>query len=136
MNPVTISDEDWNKLCYPRPKYINGHREGVPEHMAAPLPSPEQKWTVCYKVYSEVIAPNYQEAIKAAEKLTGYSKDYLMIEMGEKQPGYPPPILHGNNQSESPIRLLERRTIQKRQIQRSKKASAKKVSARKNHKSR
>jgi hypothetical protein len=154
MTPVTISDEDWNRFCYPRSEKKIGTREGVPEHLAMSLPAKDQKWTVVYKVYSEVTAPTYQLAIKAAEELTGYTKDHLLIEMGDKQPDYPPPIQHEliqlaaeirkqggiphvkNNTSESAGTGLEKRAIQKRQAKRSSKARKNTLHTSPSHKSR
>jgi hypothetical protein len=151
--PVVISDKDWNNLYMPSKRNKKpGFRDGVPEHEAAPLPSgAQQKWTVAYKQYMEVIAPTYIKAVEAAELITGLDRVHLYIEMGEKQKDFPKVIdrdlealdksmseypTNGNHQSESNNRGVEPTSLSGPKIQRSTKPRKNKIRARPHRKSR
>ena len=135
-SPIVISNEDWNHLYMPQPREKKiGVREGVPEHKAAILPTgPKQKWTVSYKVYIEVIAPTYMEAVKLAEHVTGFDRTHLWVEMGEKQKDFPK--LNGSHQSESNHRRVEPAPLSGPKIQRSTKSRKNKIRSRTHSKSR
>lgn len=134
--PVVISDEDWNNLYMNQGKRNKklGFREGIPEHEALPTPQPNQKWTVAYKQYLEIIAPTYIRALEIAQQVTGLDRVHLYIEMGEKQKDYPK--LNGSHQSESNNRRVEPTSLSGPKVQRSSKSRKNKIRSRSHSKSR